>query len=279
MILMLGHVMSSQLDDADFYRLAPLPPAPPSHPTREETSAVHRNLELNEQAGQRDGEKLRHGEDDILEGHAGDEFGSVSSGSSPSHRCNRDEYQSADNLKHNQHNEGHRLGASELGAQSSGDVRSSSHYCDRDYWSSPCRGNERPPHDPPGAGISEYQYNANPQQYTQQELSHSSHHHHYYGYGHSNYGYYTPAGYPCPHYAQADTYNHYNNPHYHPSHQPYYQTYYQHPHSYYHPPPYPHSGEQWHSHEQAHEQGTQHYYQTSPAGRTSEEEAEDKQSR
>ena len=45
MILMLGHVLSSQLD-ADFYRFAPLHPAPQPHPTREDISSAHQKLQL-----------------------------------------------------------------------------------------------------------------------------------------------------------------------------------------------------------------------------------------
>ncbi|EJK48243.1 hypothetical protein THAOC_32975 [Thalassiosira oceanica] len=246
-------------------------PEPPSHssPTRGESSSAHRKLDLNEQAGQRDDDKkFRHVEDGILE----DEFSSVPPGSSPSHCCNHGEYPSTEYLRHDQHNEA----SAPLESQSWGGMRPSGHYCYREHWSSPCLGKERPPH--PGASTSENQYKATPQYFRPQEQSHSSPRHHSYDYGHCNYGYCTPPGYQCHYDTQADTYNHYNNPHYHQSHQPYYQL----PHYYYHPPPaYPlHNGGQWHSPKQTHNHGVYHNHQTSPTGWTLEEEAsQDRQSR
>mmetsp|Transcript_14882 Transcript_14882/g.34065 ORF Transcript_14882/g.34065 Transcript_14882/m.34065 type:complete len:410 (-) Transcript_14882:20-1249(-) len=258
-------------EEPDFYGFSPLHPAPPSHSTQQgERSSAHQQLELNEQAGQRDNEEKRRpgGDGGMLEGQMGDDFSSVPSGSSPPPYCNRGEYQSNEYLHHDQRKEGHSLGAS---APAWGGVRP----CigDGDLWSTPCHGKERPPYDL-GASTSEYQYKATPQYSRPQELSHSSPHHHTYDYGHCSYGYYTPPGYQSHYYAQTDTYN----PHY-PSHQPYYQ----HPHSYYHPPPaYPaaYNGAQWHSPSQTHKHDTYHYYPTWATGWTSEEEAgQHKQSR
>ena len=273
--------LSSQLD-ADFCSFPPLRPAPPSYSTRGERSSAHRKIELNEQAGQRDDEKLRRGQDGILEGHMDNELSSVPSVSPPPHSCNRGEYRSTEYLPHDQHEEDNRLGAStQLESQSWGGVRPSGHHCDRVHWSTPCPDKERPPHDP-GASTPE-QYKPTPQ-YRPQEKSHSSPHRHSYDYSDSSYGHYghyehyAPPGYQYRYYAQADTYNHYNNPHYHPSH----QQYYQHWHSYYYPPPaYPsHNGGQCHSPSQTYRHEMHDYYQTSTTGWASEEEAgQDKQAR
>ncbi|EJK66076.1 hypothetical protein THAOC_13021 [Thalassiosira oceanica] len=135
-------------------------PAPPSHSTQQgERSSAHQQLELNEQAGQRDNEEKRRpgGDGGMLEGQMGDDFSSVPSGSSPPPYCNRGEYQSNEYLHHDQRKEGHSLGAS---APAWGGVRP----CigDGDLWSTPCHGKERPPYDL-GASTSEYQYKATPQ--------------------------------------------------------------------------------------------------------------------
>ena len=161
----------------------------------------------------------------MREGHMGDDFSSVS-GSSPPHCRNHGEYH-----QHDQHEEGHRLGASApleyhgeyqsteyhqhdqhedaaatSESQSRGGARPSSHHYDLNHWSAPGLGIECPPHDP-GARTSDYQYNATPQHYRPPEQSHSSPHHHSYDYGPGNYGYYAPPGYRYQRYAQADMYN------------------------------------------------------------------------